>query len=500
MSSKDGWLMTSRRFRRWKKVLRIAAVLVVLGVAGWAFDRLRPKGRPAYESWAMDTVHREDVDIVLTVGGEIKGEKQTEIECELKNLPSTTNYGSMSGQTILKLIPDGSKVKKGDMLCQFDESAYREMERQQEIEVQRGQAELRVAELDFDSAKLALRSFRDGEVMQQSNALEGQIILMRADLQRTRQRLQWTERMREIRYVSSSDVANQKHTLLSMEEGLKQAEGNFNVYRKYTVPKIFRDLESQIQASDERLAFAKLQHKNQEKRLAKIRKQIESCTIRAPHDGLVIHADVMYGPELKLREGMQVHEGQPLFFLPDLDHLAAAVSLHESIAARVKVGMPARIRIPAFPDRIFTGRVQFIEQLPSWNWRAGMDITHFAALIKIDQAPKGILPDMSAEVQIITGRREDALVVRSEALTLEDGRQYCYVAKGPDLERRPVRLGRADRNLLEVLDGLHEGEDVVLHPSGFQDEPIEALPETRPRRVETAAEIEDPLEALIRPS
>jgi HlyD family secretion protein len=381
----------------------------------------------------------------------------------------------MRGQTIIFLIPDGTTVKKGDVLCRFDSSAFEEMARLQEIDVRRAIAERRQAELDLDSNRVGLRAYRDGEVAQQTDAFRGQIALMRADLQRATEKLAWTERMLKIRYVSATAVANDRYTLLSMKEGLRQAEGGFEVFTRYTAPKVLRELESRIEAADERLAFATLQLKNQEKRLAKIRRQIDSCTIRAPHEGLVVHADVVYGPELHLREGMQVHQGQPMFFLPDLAHLVAAISLHESISARVKVGMQARLRIPAFPNRVFTGRVTRIDQLPKWNWRAGMDIWHFEARVAINEAPKGVLPDMSAEVQIITGKRKDALVVPTEALTFEDDRPYCYVAASGGLERREVRLSPAGRDLLEVLEGLSDGDEVVLHPSQLGDRALDSV-------------------------
>ena len=68
---------------------------------------------------------------------------------------------------------------------------------------------------------------------------------------------------------------------------------------------------------------------------------------------------------------------------------------------------------------------------------------------------------MSATVEIDTGHVSDALVIPVEALSVADGRQSCYVVTDDGLERRPVQTRRATRDLVEVTDGLQEGERVV---------------------------------------
>lgn len=475
-----------KRFRRTKTLAGVAALLVILGSCGWAYCRFKPAPRSPLDSLERAVVHREDLDVVLTVGGEVEGEKQTRIDCELQNIPSTTNFGSVAGQTIISLIPDGSRVKKGDVLCRFDASSYEETARVQQIELERATSELRQAQLDLESAQVAYSSYRDGEVAQEIDTFKGKLALMKSDLQRAGQKFEWTKRMFKIHYVSSSEFTTDQHAVLTQREGLKRTEGEFRVFLKYTVPKVLEELKGKIAVAEEQLEFAQLQHRNQEKRLAKVKRQIESCTLKAPHDGLVVHADVLFGPELKLREGSQVHQGQPMFFLPDLDHLIAAISLHESVAARVQVGMKTRVRMQAFPGREMTGRVIRKEMLPTENWRAGMDVKHFEARVAIDNPPKRVLPDMSVQIDIITTKRKDALVVASEALTFEEGKAYCYVAVGPALQKRPVRVNRASRDLVEIVEGLAEGDEVVLRPSPTElpadiptiREPVEATVES----------------------
>jgi HlyD family secretion protein len=94
----------------------------------------------------------------------------------------------------------------------------------------------------------------------------------------------------------------------------------------------------------------------------------------------------------------------------------------------------------------------------------------------LTQVPRGVLPDMSASAQILTGRRARALVIPAEALTIEGGQPYCYVAGVAGLVRSPVRVHRAGRDLLEVEAGLQEGDAVVLRPASLRERPGESLP------------------------
>ncbi len=76
---------------------------------------------------------------------------------------------------------------------------------------------------------------------------------------------------------------------------------------------------------------------------------------------------------------------------------------------------------------------------------------------------------MTAEVEFDVDHCTDVLAVPSEAIAIEGGRDVCYVAGVDGLERRPVTLGRSNRDLLEVKRGLAEGDHVLLRPEKLDD-------------------------------
>jgi len=78
------------------------------------------------------------------------------------------------------------------------------------------------------------------------------------------------------------------------------------------------------------------------------------------------------------------------------------------------------------------------------------------------------------------------LVVPTEAITFDKGREVCYVATSNGLERRRVRVGQATQDLLEVTAGLDEGEQVVLDPTRAELDP-ELVVDRTPEPVAPAA-------------
>lgn len=449
----------------------IGAALVILGAAGAGVVALRAWARPRspYADLPRATVRRASVEDVVVVGGEVEGAKRTTIECELDALPFAPGLPGGTLPTLIELVPDGSVVAEGDVLCRFDASGYEEAARTQEIAVEKARAEDRQAGLELEAAEYALRAYRDGESLQLADTLRGQIAQMESDLKAARDRLQWSRLMRDTGYLSADALAAAESSALRMDQGLKDARGNYRNHRLYTVPRAVRELEVRVENARKAAEFAREQLESQEGRLETYRERVESCTVTAPHAGRVIYFDVMFGPEFKLREGIQVHRGMPMMYLPDLSDLVIEFTLHETVAPRVKAGMPATVRIEAFPGRELTGTVAHVAQLPTEDWRKGVEIKLFEARITLDQAPEGALPGMSASIRIVTGRTDDALVVPIEAVAVEDGRDVCYVAAGDALERREVVVRRAGHFDLRVESGLDEGDQVILNPADLPD-------------------------------
>ena len=162
-----------------------------------------------------------------------------------------------------------------------------------------------------------------------------------------------------------------------------------------------------------------------------------------------------------------MRERMRMFTLPDQSKMEVEVLLHETVVQRIHEGMTASIRIEALTDGMMEGRLTSIAPVPmsDQNAESGNDAVYFLAHIQLEDLPPKLRPGMTAQVTIQTGPREGVLAVPASVVTVGDKQKFCYVGRDDSLERRVVKVNLASRDLLEVVDGLTEGEEVVLEPS-----------------------------------
>jgi HlyD family secretion protein len=469
----------------------IVVIVVLAGASAVALPGLqrRLSGRqPVLEGLATGVVRRTDMDVTLTTGGRVDSAEKTLIECELERLELSVKGQALVGggaSTVLSVIPDGTEVRKDDVLCRLDASEYVELLRQQRMTVERARADNRQAELDLEVAKMSVVEFREGTLDEALKDLSGQIALAETTLQRAGDRLKWTRRMLERGYVPFSQVANDDINLRRAEFQLRQTRGTLEVFQKYSAPRTIRELEGGVQTAQMLLDYQNRRLQRHLERETMLEKQVENCTIRAPHDGFVIYA-INDDRPIQIEEGMVVRQKQDLFYLPNLTKMVAKAMVHESVARRVQPGMIARIRVEGLPGRLVEGHVASIAQLPTQN--AWNEVTYFYTEIVLDTIPRGLKPGMTAEVEIATEHRSDVLAIPIEALAIVEGRDFCFVANEHGVERRPIEIGQSTCGMLEVTAGLEEGERVVLEPDQF-DHGLDRISPFNPEFESLAAEV-----------
>lgn len=460
-----------RRKCRWRYGLIGVGLVLVLAASAFVPRLVHSyrRRRPEWERLPKAAVRRADLWVSVTAGGLIESANQTVIECELQALDVGVRGQRLSAggaSTILSLTPEGTMVKKGDILCRLDASAYEELLLQQEMTVERAKSDHRQAELNLQVAQTAVTEFRDGIQLQTLKENEGQIASARWEWERVTDRLGWSRRMFNKGYVSagqvSSDEVGERRAAFSLEQSQMRAE----VFRRFEAPRTLHELRNNVISAQLIMDYQTSRLRRHLDRLENLRRQIENCTIRAPHDGFLIYANDP-GRQVVLEPGMTVRQLQRLFYLPDLSKMEVSALLHESVVDKVGPGMRAQVRVEGLPGRVLEGHVVSIARLPTRNFFS--EVPYYSALVKIDTIPRGLRPGMSAEVEIATARRSDVLAIPPEAMTIEDGHEVCYVAGDDGPERREVSIGQATQDQLEVTRGLKEGEQVVLDPAACLD-------------------------------
>ncbi len=457
-----------KKSRTWKGGLILALVLIAIGSGVYGYVRRQrnaPKILP--EGLTTATVRRLDLHFKLRTNGRIESAKRTLIECELENVAFANEGRSISAgsPTILEVVAEGSQVHRDDVLCRLDSSEYEELVRLQEIKVQQAINDHEKAELDVKAAEISLAEYRDGTLPQVLQSIEGEVVMAQSNIKRQTDRVAWADEMLRNGYFATGQIRNEKDLMLRSQVTLDRALGEREVLRKFKAPIAIHRLETVIAQAKSLLSFQDLRLNRNKSLLEKFRVQVAACTVRAPHDGLVIYANEGGAPRVEV--GARVYQKMNLFFLPDLSNMEVETVLNESIVSKVQNNQPTRVRIESLPGLSIEGHVTSIAPLPFFRrdlpW--GTDVRSYLSKVRLHTSPRGLLPGMSAEVEIETGQKSGALVVPSEAVVVERGHDYCYVSSKEGLERREIQVGEGTRDLIEVRSGLGEGEEVVLDPS-----------------------------------
>ena len=174
----------------------------------------------------------------------------------------------------------------------------------------------------------------------------------------------------------------------------------------------------------------------------------QTLVVRSPASGVVMEKSVV--------AGAKAMAGETLFRIADLAEVWIVAQVYEQDIGRIALGQPVTARLDAYPGRTFQGKVGFIYPM--------LDSATRTARVRVELPnPRGLLkPMMYAHLEIATQAHRTLAVPQSAVL--ESGRRtLVLVDRGEGrFEPRPVRLGLRGEDDIEVLDGLREGERVVV--------------------------------------
>jgi HlyD family secretion protein len=187
-------------------------------------------------------------------------------------------------------------------------------------------------------------------------------------------------------------------------------------------------------------------------RLASAQAELAKTEIRASVAGTVLTRSV--------EPGDVVQPGQGLFELAPAGVTEVLVPLDEKNLAVLALGQKAQCVADAYPRQPFTARVSLIAPIVDTQ-RGTVDVR-----LTVDPVPDYLRQDMTVSVNIETGRRERALTVPNDAITIAaDGRTSVLALRRGRAERVSVELGLRGLALSEVTNGLAEGDVVVADPA-----------------------------------
>ncbi len=428
--------------------------------------------------------------------------------------------------TIISIVPEGTTVKTGDLVCELDASSLTDKETAQEILVVKARAMLEqatedlaiqktqndsdtaAAQLKFDLAKLDLEKFLNGDLVQQIEDLQAAVKLAIETLSRTQESVKYIREMTQKGYKNQNDLESEELVLQRNELDKKSAETKQRAFTDFTQKRTLKELEAnsqefarEIERTD-RKGKAALAQKEAElescrlvvgveaKKLERLKEQISACKVRASQDGQVVYANVKDGrssEQVVIMEGASVRERQAIINLPDLDNMKVSARIHESRISLVQANQKVSVKVDAYPGEIFNGVVDMIASVPSSTGGFARDFKEYDAAVKIvDDTEKvnKLRPGLTASVEILVERRADVMQVPVQSVVTVGNRQFVFLAWNKHITTVEIKVGKSNERMIEIPTeingkkfdaGLKAGDEVVMNPRSHFKKEIDAL-------------------------
>jgi RND family efflux transporter MFP subunit len=373
----------------------------------------------------------------------------------VNSLKTATIVPKTSGYLQEVTVRPGDPVQTGQVLAVIDHAALDAQVAEAEAQVQGAQSGVQTAEANLAAAQA-----------QQANA-EAQVANAKAGVAKAQAQLadaevtyQRTAVLVREGALAPQNLDDARATLVSDQTAVAAAQAQVT------------QAEAQVQAARQQAAAAASQIRTQqaqvgaqEAALQNARIQLQYATITAPFSGVVVSRS--------LDPGAYVTPGTstPILTIADLDALDVVVNVGETDLPKVHVGDRVQIQVDAYPGRTFTGRVSRIA--------GGVDPTTRTVQVEIDIPNPGQLlrPGMYATVQIQAGTRP-AVVLPLSALVAVGPDHYVWVVADGKVAQRPVTVGQATGDVVEITGGVTPRDLVVVRGTDLvrEGQPVNGVP------------------------
>jgi HlyD family secretion protein len=417
-----------------KKILIGVGVVVILGAIAFANIKFKRQSGTAVN---VETVQKRDLEAIVSASGKIQPH-------DLVNISADT-----MGRVTNLAVDEGMRVKKGQFLMQIDPKLLASAAQQAQASLAAARSTAEQLRVSAESANAALKQAQDAYARQQQLWKQG----------------------------------------LTTKEALDQAESTF------------RMRQADASAAAKQIETQRLRMQQEQAALESARYNLSKVRIESPLDGIVTRRNIEEGETVVV--GTMNNAGTVLLTIADMSVIEAQVEVDETDIPSVTIGQPAKITIDAMPGKTFTGHVAEIGNSPiqSTASTAATQATNFLVKVKVDDAIPDVRPGFTCTAEITTATRKQVVSVPIQAttvreMTVDQGGRIVREEEKPGAKRRattlqaselkpgqqrkelegvfvikdnkaefvPVKTGIAGEKYFEVLDGVKEGDQVIIGP------------------------------------
>lgn len=367
---------------------------------------------------ATETVAAAPAEFWVRAEGELKAAKATPLRVPGQNF---------ARRQLVWMLPDGSPVKKGDLVARF--------------EAAQSKLQLDKALLDLQRNALA-RASKEGELEVGLDRVEVELAQAESALAIAR------------RYARADFEALARNVVLDAVEDEEYLQEKTGVLR-------WRQDQS-AQRGEAELDVLGVQRTTLEADAANKRGDLDALELRAPHDGIFMLV-ISWSGELP-RVGEQMWASAEFASLPDIEALEVELRLPQQEAQGLALGQKVELAPLGHPGQQAPGEITWVASAPRAVSRQNpAKFVSAKASVPAEAAKRhGWVPGQAFTGRVILLSAPEALTVPNVALSGEGDQAFVTVLDGGEPVRRPVELGKRGPARTQVLSGLAAGERVLL--------------------------------------
>jgi len=406
----------------------LPALLLIIALGGYYF--YSDQSTPEQQTDVKTTIKKGEFVLKVDATGELKAKRSVQIKA-----PSSMRAERIGQTTIQDLVSEGTVVNEGDYVATLDRSEISNKMGDAQTEIDKILTQLEQAQID---TAITLRGLRDG--------------LINLQFEKNEKLLE----LEQNKYEPQAVIQQKQIDLERNARDYKQAESKYQLERDKAVAKI-----AEINADLK-------QNKTKLQRLVKLAGEF---TIKAPKDGMIIYAKSWRG---KVAAGSQVSSWDPVVAeLPDLSEMMSKTYVNEVDVSNVEKGQDVTIKIDAFPDETYTGRVVSVanigEELREYDAKV------FEVNIEMLGADSILRPAMTTSNEIVTDILKDVIAIPLEAL-YSDSLPYVFKEQAGRILKQEVITGSSNNDEVIIDFGLQDGDDIYLSmPDNSKDMEFQPL-------------------------
>ncbi len=415
----------------------LIGLVIVLALGAIAFANIKFK-RDSGVTVNTETIKKRRLEAIVSASGKIQPKRDVNISAD--TMGRVTDLG----------VREGDRVEKGQFLLQIDPRNLR-------TAVQRTEASLAAARSTMQQLQLALESSRTA--------------LKQAEENYKRQQELWKGGL------------TTRETLERTENDLKMRQADLNSQEQNVKTQVLRMQQESATAESARFDLSKVR-------------------IESPIAGIVTRRNIEEGETVVI--GTMNNAGTVLLTIADMSVIQAEVEVDETDIPALSMGQPAKVTIDAMPGQTFTGTVTEIGNSPitATGQTASTQATNFKVVVTLDKEIAEVRPGFTCTAEITTAVRDNAVAVPIQATTVREvivdekgdivrpkegdkakrrptaaaatadlpaGQsrkelEGVFVAKDGKAIFTPIKTGIAGDKYFEVLNGLKDGDAVIIGP------------------------------------